>query len=107
MPTMMRIHDAHVGGLSLIPPARPEISTNTVVRTASPNSQPARNARPVGRGRGVLSTSTAGMIDSGDNATTIASGMSSVSTDPQLLDIFASLDGGLPFGRLPTASNSK
>lgn len=46
-----------------------------------PTSQPIKNASPVGRGCGVCSTSTAGMIDSGDSATTSASGMSSVSTD--------------------------
>ncbi len=50
------------------------------VSAARPTSQPARKARPVGRGRGVCSTSTAGMIDSGESATTSASGMSSVST---------------------------
>jgi hypothetical protein len=57
------------------------------VNAASPISQPAMNARPVGRGLGVCNTSTAGMIDSGDSATTNASGISSVSTEPQFADI--------------------
>jgi hypothetical protein len=86
-PMTTRAHDAQPGGLSRSPPARPEISSRIAVSTASPKSQPARKARPVGRGRGVCNTITAGMIDSGDNATTSASGMSSVSTEPQLADI--------------------
>jgi len=40
---------------------------------------------PVGRGRGVCSTSTAGMIDSGEIEMTNASGMSVVSTELKLL----------------------
>ena len=74
------------GGLVPIPPARPETSTKMAVNAVRPTSQPIRKARPVGRGRGVCSTSTAGMIDSGDSATTSANGMSSVSTDPQSPD---------------------
>ena len=49
---------------------RLDTSTKIAVIAARPNSQPARKARPVGRGRGVCSTSTAGMIDSGESATT-------------------------------------
>ena len=58
-----------------------------------PDQPAGQEASPVGLGRGVCSTSTAGMIDNGDSATTSASGMSSVSTDPQLPDI------GGPFRR--------
>src|SRR4029077_17307558 len=72
-------HDAQPGGL-LRPPNRFDTSRKIAVSAARPTSQPARKARPVGRGRGVCSTSTAGMMDSGESATTNASGMSSVST---------------------------
>ena len=85
-PTTMRSHAAHFGALSR-PPSRSATSTKTAVSANSPTSQPARKARPVGLGRGVCSTRTAGMMDSGDSATTSASGMSSISTDPQLPDI--------------------
>ena len=85
-PMTMRSHDAQPGGLSPRPPTRLDTSTKMRVNTVRPTSQPARNASPVGRGRGVCNTSTAGMIDSGDSATTSASGMSSASTDPQLPD---------------------
>src|SRR5215218_10149129 len=86
-PTTMRSQDAQLGGRSRRPPARLDTSRKTVHKTASPNSQPVRNARPVGRGLAVSRTSTAGMIVNGDNATTSPSGTRSVSTDPQLPDI--------------------
>src|ERR1700680_1579050 len=86
-PMPMRSHDAQLGGLSLSPPSRFDTSRKMAVNAASAISQPAMNARPVGRGRGVCNTSTAGMIDSGDSATTNASGINSVSTDPQFADI--------------------
>ena len=79
-------------------------STKIAVNAASPTSQPARKAKPVGLGRGVCNTSTAGMIDNGDSATTSASGMSSVSTDPQLPDITAlpsHLEENVASGRPP------
>ncbi len=53
---------------------------NKVVSATRPITQPARNANPLGRGRGECRTSTAGMIDSGDSAITSAKGMSSVSS---------------------------
>src|SRR4051794_25538590 len=77
-PTPMRSHDAQLGGLFPSPPRRLDTSTKIDVNAARPTSQPARKASPAGLGRGVCSTNTAGMIDSGDNATTSASGMSSV-----------------------------
>src|SRR3954452_6810150 len=83
-PTTIRSHDAHPGGLSPSPPSRLDTSRKIAVNAVSPISQPAKKARPVGRGRGVCNTNTAGMIDNGDSATTSASGMSSVSTDPDL-----------------------
>src|SRR4051812_48138768 len=86
-PITTRSQDAHPGGLSRTPPNRLDTSTKIAVSAARPTSQPARNATPVGLGRGVCNTSTAGMIDSGDSATTSASGMSSVNTEPQLPDI--------------------
>src|ERR1700722_7887868 len=86
-PMAMRSHDAQLGGLSRRPPSRSDTSTKMAANAASPTSQPAKNARPVDRGRGLCNTRTAGMIDSGDSATTNASGISSVSTDPQLADI--------------------
>src|SRR5215208_7557545 len=86
-PTTMRSHDAQLGGRSRRPPARLDTSRNTEHKPASPNSQPARNARPVGRGRAVSNTSTAGMMVNGDNVTTNPSGTRSVSTAPQLPDI--------------------
>src|SRR6476646_11831310 len=82
-----RSQEAHPGGLSRTPPMRLDTSTKIAVSGARPTRAPARNARPVGLGRGVCNTSTAGMIDSGDSATTSASGMSSVNTEPQLPDI--------------------
>ena len=85
-PTTMRSQDAQPGGLPPRPPTRPDTSRKMLVNAARPTSQPARNASPVGRGRGVCNTSTAGMIDNGESATTSASGMSSISTDPQLPD---------------------
>src|SRR6266404_5360400 len=85
-PTTMRSHDAHPGGLSPRPPSRLDTSRKIAVNATSPSSQPARNAKPVGLGRGVCSTITAGMMDNGESATTSASGMSSVSTDPQSPD---------------------
>ena len=84
----MRSHDAQLGGLS--PQAADQAGDldedRRQQRQARTASRP-RKARPVGLGRGVCNTSTAGMIDNGDSATTSASGMSSVSTDPQLPDI--------------------
>ena len=68
------------------PPARLETSTKIAVYAVRPIRQPNRKATPACRGRGVCSTSTAGMMDSGDSATTSANGMSSVRTDPQLPD---------------------
>ena len=57
--------------------------TKTVVNAASPASQQAMKAKPVGFGRSVWRTSsTAGIIDTGDSATTSASGISSPSNDP-------------------------
>ena len=82
IPTTMRNHKAHGGFLSS-PPSRLDTSTKIAVNAASPTTQPTRNARPVGFGRGVCSTSTAGMIESGERATTRARGMSSVSSEPQ------------------------
>ncbi len=73
--------------VSLSPPARLDTSRKIVVSAARPNSQPTRNARPVGRGFGVSNTSTAGMTENGERATTSASGTRSVNTDPQLPDI--------------------
>ena len=56
--------------------------TKTTVNAASPISQPAMKASPVGLGWSVCSTSsTAGIIDTGDSATTSASGTSSPSND--------------------------
>ena len=55
-----------MGGELRSAPSASEDETKTAVSVASPNSQPPRNARPVGRGRGVCNTSTAGMIDSGE-----------------------------------------
>ena len=57
---------------------------NAAVRTTRPSNQPPRNARPVGRGRGVCNTSTAGMTDSGEIETTSASGISVASRETQL-----------------------
>ena len=62
------------------PPSRPEIPMNNVVSATRPMTQPARNANPVGRGRGECRTRTAGMIDSGDSAITSAKGMSSANS---------------------------
>jgi len=55
-----------------------------VVSAARPTTQLARKARPVGRGRGDCNTSTAGMTDNGETATTNASGISVVSRELQL-----------------------
>src|SRR5947209_3176742 len=84
-PRTTRSQDAQVGGALCIPPSAPEAATKIAVSAASPNTQPPRNARLVGRGRGVCSTRTAGMIDSGEIATTSASGVSTLMTDPQLV----------------------
>ena len=82
IPITMRTQGAH-GGVLFSPPSRLDTSTKIAVNAASPTTQPTRNARPVGFGRGVCSTSTAGMIDSGERATTRARGMSSVSSEAQ------------------------
>ena len=82
-PITIRNQDAQPGGLPPTAPSRPDTPTNNAVSAAIPISHPARNIRPVGRGRGVCSTRTAGMIDNGDRATTSASGMSSVSSEIQ------------------------
>ena len=82
IPITMRNQAAHVGALSS-PPSRLDTSTKIAVNAASPKIQPARKARLVGFGRGVWSTSTAGMIESGETATTSASGMSSVNSEPE------------------------
>ena len=82
IPITMRNQEAH-GGALFSPPSRLDTSTKIAVNTASPTTQPTRNARPVGFGRGVCSTNTAGMIDSGERATTSARGMSSVSSEAQ------------------------
>src|SRR5580693_3619172 len=83
-PRTTRSQDAQAGGDLRSAPSASEDATKTAVSAARPNSQPARKARPVGRGRGVCNTSTAGMIDSGETATTSASGIRVASTEPQL-----------------------
>src|SRR5271166_1593110 len=83
-PRTTRSQDAQAGGDSRSAPSAPEDTTKTAVSAASPNSQPPRKARPVGLGRAACNTSTAGMIDNGEIATTSASGISVASTEPQL-----------------------
>ena len=88
MPTAIRTHPAQVGAGRLSPSSRRGTCANTAVVAASPTSQPAMKARPAGRARSDCSTSTiAGMIVSGDIATTSASGMSWPSTAAQLPDM--------------------
>src|ERR1700722_11789088 len=85
VPSTTRSQDAQVGGDDLWDcPSTPDPAPKRAVNAASPNSQPPRNARPVGRGRGACNTSTAGMMVSGETATTSPSGMSPVSNDPAL-----------------------
>ena len=83
-PRTMRSQDTQAGGDLRSAPSASEDTTKTAVSATSPNSQPPRKARPVGLGRGVCNTSTAGMIDNGEIATTSASGISVASTEPQL-----------------------
>ena len=83
-PRTTRSQDAQVGGELRRPPSASEDATKTAVSAARPSSQPPRKARLVGRGRGVCNTSTAGMTDNGETAMTSASGISVVSTEPQL-----------------------
>src|SRR5271166_4508582 len=83
-PRTMRSQDAQAGGDLRRSPSASEDKTKIAVSAASPTSQPARKVSPVGVGRGVCNTSTAGMIDSGEIATTSASGISVVSTEPEL-----------------------
>lgn len=85
VPSTMRSHDAHGGGLSRPPPNSSDNPTNATVSAASPNTQPARKARLVGLGRGVCRTRTAGMTDSGDAVITSASGTNSATTEPSRL----------------------
>ena len=55
---------------------------------ALPASQPQMNAIPVGRGRSLCTTSAiAGSTENGESATTIASAVTSPSSDPQPPDI--------------------
>src|SRR5277367_4481013 len=83
-PRTTRSEDAQAGGDLRSAPSASDDTTKTAVSAASPDSQPPRKARPVGLGRGVCNTSTAGMTDSGEIATTSASGISVASTEPQL-----------------------
>src|SRR5689334_10799955 len=83
-PTTIRTHDAHVGAL-LKSPSRSETSTKTAVMAASATTHPSRYISEAGRGWVVCNTKTAGMIDSGDNVITNASGINSVSTDPVMV----------------------
>src|SRR5277367_3986313 len=83
-PSTTRVQDAQTGGLLCRPLRASEDATNTPVSATRPSNQPPRKARPVGRGRDVCSTSTAGMTDSGEIDTTSASGISVVSTETQL-----------------------
>jgi hypothetical protein len=85
-PIAMRSHEAQLGGRPRLP-ISPVICTKIAASTNSPTSQPTMKARPVGLGRGVCNTSTAGIIDSGESATMSASGINSTNTDPQLPDI--------------------
>src|SRR5579875_803127 len=102
--TAIRSHDAHAGGDLCRPPSRPGTETNSAVSAARATSQPPRNARPLGRGRGVCKTSTAGMIDSGEKAITRASEKRPVSSDVQLPDtdstVTRRLEAKLPFAVL-------
>jgi hypothetical protein len=61
-----------------------EDATKAAVSAVRPSSQPPRKTRLVGLGRCVCNTSTAGMIDNGETATTNASGISVVSRELQL-----------------------
>src|SRR6478672_1298783 len=83
-PRTMRIQDAQAGGDLRRSPSASEEATKTAVSAANPNSQPPRKARPVGLGRGVCNTSTAGMTDNGDTEMISASGISVASSEPQL-----------------------
>src|SRR5271167_5189624 len=83
-PRTTRSQDSQAGGDLCIPPNAPDPSTNSAVSVASPNSQPARNARLLGRGRGACNTSTAGMIVNGEIAVTSANGVSAPRTEPKL-----------------------
>src|SRR5437763_13331840 len=94
----MRTQDAQAGGL-LRSATRLDSSRKTTANAARPISQPAKKDRPVGRGRGVCNTSTAGMIDSGEKATTKASGMSSVST-VELYVLTGVVTAGFPIGAI-------
>lgn len=62
----------------------PEAATESAVSAARPSTHPTRNARLLGRGRGACNTSTAGITVIGESAMTSPSGMSPVSTEPQL-----------------------
>ena len=84
-PRTTRNHDAQVGGDLRSPSSAPDDEAKIAVSAHNPNTQLPRNASPVGRGRGVCSTSTAGMIDSGEIEMTNASGMSVVSAEPKLV----------------------
>src|SRR4051812_34318986 len=55
-PSTTRIQDAHVGGVLCRPPSRPEAATKIAVSAHSPNTQPPRKAKAVGRGRGACKT---------------------------------------------------
>ncbi len=83
-PSTTRVQDAQTGALLCRPLSDSEDATNTAVSATRPSNQPPRNARPVGRGRGVCNTRTAGMTDSGEIDTTSASGIRVVSTETQL-----------------------
>ena len=83
-PRTTRSQDAQVGGELCRPPSASEDATKTAVSATRPSNQPPRKARPVGRGRGVCNTSTAGMTDSGEIEMTSASGISVASTETQL-----------------------
>src|SRR5271156_5583319 len=83
VPRATRTQEAQVGGALCRSPSRSEAPMKTTVSATSPSSQPPRNARLAGRGRGACMTSTAGMTVIGDSAMISASGMSLVSTEPQ------------------------
>src|ERR1700760_173732 len=97
-PRATRSQDAQAGGFLCKSPRRSEDATKAAVSAVRPSSQPPRKTRPVGLGRCVCNTSTAGMIDNGETATTNASGISVVSRELQLPvtgSIFALLGRGV------------
>ena len=83
-PTAMRRYGAQPGCAFRLP-TRSEATTKAAVIPAMETTHPARNARLVGRGRGVCSIRMAGMIVNGDSAMTIANGISSASSKASLL----------------------